>query len=67
MKMKKIKMMTLTLTFAAVLTACGSQPAADTGAASGTDSAVQNDNGKEKKDGEKVTITVWGEEEQQSL
>lgn len=67
MKMKKIKMMTLTLAFAAVLTACGSQPAADTGAASGADSAVQNDNGKEKKDGEKVTITVWGEEEQQAL
>lgn len=69
MKMKKIKMMTLTVTLTALLMACGSAPAADNGTASGTDSAAQaqdntSNGGNEDKE---VTLTVWGEEEQQAL
>lgn len=72
MKMKKIKMMTLTVTLTALLMACGSKPAADSGAASGTDSAAQtqdntSNGGKEDKEDKEVTLTVWGEEGQQAL
>ena len=72
MKMKKIKMMTLTVTLTALLMACGSKPAADSGAASGTDSAAQTQDNtqnsvKEDKEDKEVTLTVWGEEGQQAL
>lgn len=76
MKMKKLKMMALTMTMAVVLTACGSKSGND-GAASGTDTASstqessqdgnQKDSQDSNTDGEEVTITVWGEGEQQAL
>lgn len=72
MIMKKWRMVTLTITMAAVLMACGSKSGVDTGTAAGTDSAsqVQDDNqesSKEDQGGKEVTITVWGEEGQQAL
>lgn len=77
MKMKKLRMLAMTMTMAAALTACGSQNGTGAGSASGTDSASsqqensqdnkQNDNQGSGKDGKEITITVWGEEEQQAL
>lgn len=72
MKMKKLKMMALTLTTATVLTACGSKPQTGTGAASESDLASQKldssqESSTEEQEGKEVTITVWGEEQQQAL
>lgn len=76
MKMKNLKMMALTMTMAVVLTACGSK-SGNHGDASGTDTdssaqeSSQDSNQKDSQDsntdGKEVTITVWGEGEQQAL